>query len=71
VDSAARACSAWPVLAYSMPRPPIVALGLVGSAEAQMRLGVHDAISASRGEREGALRRGNGLVMRAHRAEMV
>src|SRR5712691_4750980 len=48
----------------------IVALGLVGASEAQVRQGVQDDISAGRGECVGALGGGDGWVIRAHEEEM-
>ena len=49
----------------------IVALGLVGLAEALVRLRVQDSLPAGRGECEGALGGGDGLVIRAHEAEIA
>jgi hypothetical protein len=49
----------------------IVTLGLVGVSEALVRQGVQDDISAGRGEREGALGGGDGLVIYAHEAKMA
>ena len=58
-------------LPEAVDRPPIVTLGLVGEAEVVVRQRVQDDIPAGRGEREGALGGGDGLVIRAHEAEMV
>ena len=59
---------------YSLPeivdRLTIVALAEVGSAEVVVRQRVQDDIPAGRGERQGALGGGNGLVIRAHVVEM-
>jgi hypothetical protein len=49
----------------------IVALGIVGSTEVAVRQRVEDDIPAGRGERQGTLSGGDGLVIRAHVAEMV
>ena len=57
-------------LPEAVDRPTIVALGLVGLAEVLVRQRVQDDIPAGRGEREGALAGGDGLVIRAHEAEM-
>ena len=57
-------------LPEAVDRPTIVALGLVGEAEVVVRQRVQDDIPAGRGEREGALGGGDGLVIRAHEAEM-
>ena len=51
-------------------RPTIVALGLVGSAEVAVRQRLQDDLPAGRGEREGALAGGDGLVMRPTSVEM-
>ena len=51
--------------------PADIALGLVGEAEVAVRQCVQDDIPAGRGEREGALSGGDGLVIRAHEAEML
>src|SRR5262245_32074545 len=48
----------------------IVALGLIGEAEALARQLGQDGISASRGEREGALGGGDGLVIYTPDEEM-
>ena len=48
----------------------IVALGLVGEAEALARQLVQDGISASRGERESALGDDDGLVICTPNKEM-
>ena len=53
-------------LPEAVDRPTIVALGLVGVAEVVVRQRVQDDIPAGRGEREGALAGGDGLVMRPH-----
>ena len=53
-------------LPEAVDRPTIVALGLVGYAEVVVRQRVQDDIPAGRGEREGALGGGDGLVIRAH-----
>ena len=57
-------------LPEAVDRPTIVALGLVGEAEVVVRQRVQDDIPAGRGEREGALGGGDGLVIRAHDVEM-
>ena len=57
-------------LPEAVDRPTIVALGLVGLAEVLVRQRVQDDIPTGRGEREGALAGGDGLVIRAHVAEM-
>jgi len=60
---------------HSLPeavyRSMIVALGMVGSAEVLIFQRVQDDILAIRGEREGALGGGEGLVIRTHVQEMV
>src|SRR5207302_1663541 len=48
----------------------VVALGLVGKAEVLVRQRVQNDIAAGRGEREGALASGNGLVIRSHEVEI-
>ena len=58
-------------LPEAVDRPTIVALGLVGYAEVLVRQRLQDDIPAGRGEREGALAGGDGLVIRAHDAEMA
>ena len=58
-------------LPVAVDRPPIVALGLVGVAEAQVRLRLQHDLPAGRGERQGALGSDDGLVMRVHEAEIV
>ena len=58
-------------LPEAVDRPPIVTLGLVGDAEVLIRQRVQDDLPAGRGEREGTLGGGDGLVIRAHEAEMV
>ena len=57
-------------LPEAVDRPTIVALGLVGVAEVLVRQRLQDDIPAGRGEREGALGGGDGLVIRAHEVEM-
>ena len=57
-------------LPKAVDRPTIVALGLVGYAEALVRQRVQDDLPTSRGEREGALGGGDGLVIRTHEVEM-
>src|SRR5712691_5790513 len=52
-------------------RPTIVALGRVGCAEVVVRQRVQDDLPTSRGEHKGALGGGDGLVIRAHGAEML
>jgi hypothetical protein len=44
---------------------------MVGVAEDLVRQRVQGDLSADRGQREGTLRGGDGLVMLAHAAEMV
>jgi hypothetical protein len=55
----------------AVDRPTIVALCLAGLAEALVRERAQDDIPASRSEREGALGGGDGLVIRAHEAEIL
>ena len=59
---------------HSLPKavdcPTIVALGLVGKAEVLVRQRVQDDFPAGRGERQGALAGGDGLVIRACDVEM-
>ena len=43
---------------------------MVGAAEVMVRQRVQDDLPAGRGEREGTLGGGDGLVIRAHEAEM-
>jgi hypothetical protein len=50
--------------------PTIVALGMIGSAQVLVRQRVQDDLPAGRGKRQGALGGGDGLVIRAHEAEM-
>ena len=57
-------------LLEAVDRPTIVALGVVGYAEALVRQRLQDDIPAGRGEREGALGGGDGLVIRTPDAEM-
>ena len=52
-------------LPEAIDRPTIVALGLICCAEEAIRLRVQDDIPTGRGEGEGALGGGDGLVMRA------
>ena len=52
-------------------RPTIVALGMVGVAEALVRQRLQDAIPASRGEREDALGGDDGLLIRAPEDEIL
>ena len=58
-------------LPEAVDRPTIVALGLVGYAEVLVRQRLQDDIPAGRGEREGTLGGGDGLVIRAPEVEMV
>ena len=57
-------------LPETVDRPTIVALGLVGDAEVQVRQQVQDDLPTGRSEREGALGGGDGLVINAHEVEM-
>src|SRR5712691_10534434 len=57
-------------LPEAVDRPTIVTLVKVGLAELLVRQRVQDDIPASRGEREGALGGGDGLVIRTPVAEM-
>ena len=50
-------------LPEAVDRPTIVALGLIGSAEVGVRQRLQDDLPAGRGEREGALGGGDGLIM--------
>ena len=50
--------------------PTVVALRMVGQTKILVRQGVQDAIAAGRGERQGALASGNGLVIRPPEVEM-
>ena len=52
-------------LPEAVDRPTIVALGSVGEAEVIVRQRLQDDIPAGRGERQGALGSGDGLVIRA------
>jgi hypothetical protein len=52
-------------------RPPIVALGLVGKAEVSVRQRLQDDLPIGRGERQGALSGGDGLVIGAYAVEIV
>jgi hypothetical protein len=58
-------------LRETIHRLTIVTLAPVGLAEAQVRQRVQADLPASRGEHEGALGGGNGLVMRAPDPEIV
>ena len=58
-------------LPEAVDRPTIVALGMVGEAKLVVRQRVQDDIPAGRGECEGTLGGGDGLVIRAHAAEMA
>ena len=53
-------------LPEAVDRPTIVALGMVGDAEVVVRQRLQDDIPTGRGERQGALGGGDGLVIRAH-----
>ena len=53
-------------LPEAVDRPTIVALGLVGTAEALVRKRVQGVIPAGCGERQSALAGGDGLVIRVH-----
>ena len=57
-------------LSVAVDRPPIVALGMVGSAEAMVRQRLQDALPASRGERQRPLAGGDGLVIGPHDVEI-
>src|SRR5207248_38900 len=57
-------------LSEAVDRPAIVALGAVGLAEAHVRQRLLADTPAGRGEREGALGSGEGLVIVAHEVEM-
>src|SRR2546425_12516733 len=57
-------------LPEAVDRPSIVALGLVGLAEGLIRQCVLDDFPAGRGERQGALGSGDGLVIRTSLIEM-
>jgi hypothetical protein len=50
---------------------PILALGLLGCAEVEVRHRVQNTIPTARGEREGALSGGNGMLIRTHAVEIV
>jgi hypothetical protein len=56
-------------LPEAVDRPTIVALGLVSEAQVAVRQRLQDDLPASRGEREGALAGGEGLVIHAHEEE--
>ena len=58
-------------LLEAVDRLTIVALDQVGDAEAPVRQRVQDDVPAGRGERQGTLTGGDGLVIRAHEAKMV
>src|SRR5262249_22310769 len=51
-------------LPAAVDRPLIITLGLIGKAEVVVRHRTRDYVAASRGEGEGALTGGNGLVIR-------
>jgi hypothetical protein len=57
-------------LSLKVDHPTIVALGLVGYAKAAFRYRLLDDIPSGRGEGEGALGSGDGLVIRASLIEM-
>ena len=57
-------------LSQAVDRLPIVALGLVGPAEVEIRQRLQDDLPAHRGEREGALGGGDGLVIHTHEVEI-
>jgi hypothetical protein len=57
----------WSVIVYG---PTIVALGLMGYAQGTVRYRLQDGISARRGEREGVLAKGDGLVICTSLIEM-
>jgi hypothetical protein len=52
-------------------RPPIVALGIIGKAKQVVRLRLLSNIPVGGGECKGMLGGGDGLVIRAHAAEMA
>ena len=61
----------WPLeirhgLPEAVDRPPIVALGLVGQAEVEVRQRLQDDLLVSRDECEGPLGDSEGLVMPTH-----
>src|SRR5262245_40182340 len=58
-------------LSVAVHCPAIVALEPVGLAEALVRQRIQGDIPTSRGERQGTMGRGNGLVMHAHEIKMV
>ena len=58
-------------LLEAVDRPAIVTPGLIGSAEVAVRQCLQDDVPAGRGERQGALGGGDGLVIRPHEEEMV
>jgi hypothetical protein len=51
--------------------PPMVALGPVSQTKALVRQCVQDHIPTRRGEHQGALGGGHGLIIRAHEVEMA
>ena len=57
-------------LPETVDRPPIGALGQVRLAQAQVRLCVQDALATGRGEGQGALGDGDGLVIHAQAVEI-
>ena len=57
-------------LPEAVDRLAIVTMGLVDSAQVEVRQRVQDDLPAGRGEREGTLGSGDGLVMRAPGVEM-
>ena len=58
-------------LPEAVDRPTIVALGMVGLAEALVRQRLQDDVPSGCGEREGALAGGDGLVIHTYGVEMV
>ena len=58
-------------LPEAVDRPTIVSLGMVGLAEGQVRQRVQDDLPASRGECEGTLGGGDGLVIHAYGVEVA
>ena len=57
-------------LPEAVDRSTIVTLGLIGDTKVLVRQRVQDALPTGGGERQGALAGGDGLVIRAHGAEM-
>jgi hypothetical protein len=57
-------------LPEAVDRPTIVALGQVGQAEMEVRLRLQDNLPTGCSERESTLGSGDGLVIRAHGAEI-